>query len=227
MEKKETLFRENLFLVSGTIFFINFVIYLVIKALIANYDCFSVSNPIILKYSIVLGIFLFLGSLFLIKKYYNNFSLKECFTVNGLFGFFLIIVGFSLFSNILIRLVNTFDFYSEVKTIKEIVIGSKQVGHNSRDKRHGNKSWSSYHLTIENSNKLFEDNLVEVESGVFTKAYFGDELIFKVKPGFLRFPRKSGKFEIKYNYEYEKAVEKRDKELLEKYRQEQANRKNR
>ena len=226
--KKSGIFSgDDLFALSIFLFAVSYILFYLIRLFIRNYDCFNISDNIIIKYSIVLGIFLSFGLLLLISKYDSRVCAADLFTTSGIFGFILIFIGFSFFSNSLIRLVNTFDFYSEVKVVKEIVSGSDTKVSTIKSKKYGERSITFYYLKIENKNKLFKSNKIEVDFGEHRNAYFGDEIILKVKPGFLRFPRKSGKYEIKYNYEYEKEVNKRDRELLLKLKEEQAKRKKR
>ena len=116
---------------------------------------------------------------------------------------FLFFISFFMSSNLMIRVINAFDFRSKVIITTEYVKNRKEKGYVTRNKRGEECEHRSYYLILRDENETSGEKTISVSRDVYENAGHGDHWISKYKPGLLGIKRYSSKPYIVHNHVYE------------------------
>ena len=113
---------------------------------------------------------------------------------------FLFLVSFFMSSNLMIRVINTFDFRSDPIITTEFVKNRKETGYVTRNKRGEEREHRTYYLILGDEDKTSGEKMITVSRDVYDSAEHGDHWVTKYKPGFLGIKRYSSYPYIVHNH---------------------------
>ena len=113
---------------------------------------------------------------------------------------FLFLASFFMSSNLMIRVINAFDYRSEASITTEYVKDRKETGYVTRNKRGEVHEHRTYYLILGDEDKTSGEKMITVSRDVYDSAEHGDHWVTKYKPGFLGIKRYSSYPYIVHNH---------------------------